>query len=231
MRICIYIIILMLTYGRVYSQKINFGTYISKKGSILKLKNDNTFFHEKQQIFHSDIELIDRISWSTGSFKINNNHIIFKSYVNDKLNDSIKVKGIKRNIKTGDSLVIKLSTGNDNIKIFICETGLERKYNRDDYGGCFLLKEGVNKVPIFIAENFHFRIYPNIESVYFRNNYSKINTLFFETKKYQKEIYSDLEIEINFDLDNFLQYDFDEEIALIKGNIIRFLGEDFIKQK
>lgn len=226
MRFFLFFILIQIN-SFVFSQKIEYGIYKSSKGSILKLNNDNSFYFKKQNIFHTDITAVDLISFSDGKFLQKKDFLILRSKPYDSITSMIKINEVINKDKHLDSVNIRLKMNSDEIKIFVCGTGLETKYNDNDYGGCFLLKEGDNKVKLFYSENFNFRVYPNIESVKFRTNMGNINTFFFQSKNFKKSITSGINVDVDFDAQSFLRVNFDEEFALIKGKTIRFLGEDF----
>lgn len=231
-RFFLFLLLIQINNSFLFGQKLEYGTYKSTKGSILKINNNNTFYFKKQDIFHTDIIAVDLISFSDGIYNQRDNFLVLNSKPYDSINTMIQTNEvINKNKKIDSSINIKLTTNNDEIKTFICGTGLENIYNSNDYGGCFLLKEGINEVKLFHSENFHIRIYPNIESPRFRTKIDNINTFFFQSKSLKKSITSGLDVNIDFDTQNFLRIFFNEEIAIIKGDIIRFLGEDLILQK
>lgn len=213
------------------SQNTLTGTYRSKKGSLLKINSNNTFFYQKESMITHDVVIHEIKGFSLGKFKQEKDLLVLQTIFNQKIADSIINKGIRikeeRNIDK-DSVEIILNPVNNMLKVFICGTGIEYRYNNKDFSGCYLLKDR-NIVPVFSSKDFYFRIYPNIDNPIIRSEYH-INTMFFDTKKFSKNVNNNLEISIVFDLLNFSMISFDGETVLIGNNKLSFLNEDFFKE-
>lgn len=175
------------------------GTYRSKKGSLLKINSNNTFFYQNESIITHDVVIHEIKGFSLGKFKQEKNLLVLQTTFNQKIADSIINKGVrlkeKHNIDK-DSVEIILNPVNNMLKVFICGTGIEYTYNNKDFSGCYLLKDR-NIVPVFSSKDFYFRIYPNIDNPIIRSEYH-INTMFFDTKKFSKNVNNNLEISIVF---------------------------------
>ncbi|SDM14523.1 hypothetical protein [Chryseobacterium taihuense] len=217
-----FIITILLNFSHYSCQNLT-GVYKSKQGSIIELKKNNKYTYVKQDVFS---HLVDRKLLSTGNFKRKNDILILKSENKDSKLGEI-VTEIKSNLSGVDSINLNLKTNTDAINVFVCNTGLQKNNNIGYHDNCYRLFDGKNIVPTFDSGNFYFSIYPNTDSPLFRLNFDNIQTLYFNSKNYSKLRNSDLSIDIDFDIQKFLNSFFEEEFAIIKGGRIRFMGEDF----
>lgn len=210
-----------------------YGTYRSKNGSFLKLNFDNTFYYQKKTTTIQDVISLDVEGYSFGKFRREKNFLRLNTFLSKKnidslINNNIELKEYNIEKRSKDSIEVKLNLKNSNLKIFMCGAGVELLYNKKDISGCYLLQEK-NILPIFTSKDFYFQIFPNIDNSLVRSEY-KINTLFFTTKKFSKSINSDLEINIDFDPNNFSFLFFKGEYVMINGNKLSFLDEIFYKE-
>lgn len=216
-----------------FSQKIEYGKYISSNGSFLILKKDKTFYFQKERTLKLDVESKEILMKSFGSF-IQKNNLLFltsskKAYIDSLNNENFKIREID-NLNKVDSISVKFTKKDSSLKMFICGTGINSSNNLEDTSGCFQLQKN-DKIPIFYSDKIFFRIYPNFDDVKIRNDYN-INTAYIDSKYFIKnKINSSLLVDLNFDYNNFSFINFEQDIVLIQDKKLMFKGEEFVLKK
>ena len=227
------ILLLMMFFQmhNCFCQNIKHGTYLSKNGSSLKITADGTFDYSKE--FHqytNDVYIQKKIEQSYGKYEIKNGLLVLNTeerYIDSIIDKSIRFVEIEDS-KTKDSINITVKK-NDFIKVYLCKTGLELKYDIEDYTSSFFLSKNRIKVPKFYANYLSIKIYPNMDNYYMRSGLSDIKRICFESKKFiRNDSNKDLFIEIDFNVFNFYYVELNDEIVLIENDKLKFRGEEYI---
>ncbi len=219
------------------AQKIKYGKYESKRGSSIILNKNNSFEYVKSNaIIYSDIILYDFDYTSFGKYRQERNILFLNSDdLHIKNNEKKEVKLLinetnTENRKKYDSINVKANYDSTLIKLYLCNTGIEINNNADDMSTCLRIYSE-NRLPDFGNRKYFLRIYPNIDNYRVREQ-QNIRTLYFDSEMLEKKKGTNLELSLDFKLNNFNLVFFDQEIFLIiDENTIFHEGEELVYVK
>lgn len=230
------VIIFFLVVTSSYCQKLEFGIYESKEGSILKLLNNHSFYYKRSKVkIDSDIISLWNDYESYGNFKYNEG-LIYLCSDELKLESQIErgiifnLNEIEKELKPGLELENKIivNYNKELISVYLCNTGIEIDSNYDDISNCFKLDKVTKTKNAF--EKFFIRIYPNLNNYETRGLHT-FKTLYFDSKKISKKMENDIEIDISFEMKNFDLVYFNNELMNFKNGKIFHEGQEFILKK
>lgn len=224
-------ILLMTFFYKISGQNIiKLGCYKSKEGSQLILKSDSSFSYQKERNRQFDISTKEIFMKSYGKFTVTEN-VIFLTTKNNGLSSEELLKKIKLSEmnytkQKKDSVLISVINKKNNLKVYICNTGLEHLNVPGDVSSCLELKSR-NVLPAFYPEKYFFRLYPDFDNFRVRYGYH-INTMYFDSAEFSKKDNSDLVLDLDFNISDFALTRFEQDIVLIKKDKLFFKGEEFI---
>lgn len=213
-------LLILLATTSVCSQERTF--FESNNKSYIVLNENDTFEYVNYDYFSNrdgGTNFFEINFFSKGKYHKEGSFLIFNS-INPKIEDFEKssLKIVEKTSETNnDSIQFGVSYDKRSYKIFLCGTGIELGYDVVDASGCYELYDK-NIIPHLGSDDFYLRIYPNISNHFIRS--IDFNQNFFDSKYYKKDSFSNVEITLDFNLNNFKFKALEDEMLFMEGDKI-----------